>query len=215
MLFGMGIVSNRVFQRIYEKARRAEELPWHREAPPALLQRVVRKRRGSNGSRRRALDIGCGAGVYSCWLAENGHDVTGIDFNARAIEMSEQRARERSLNVAFEQADALRWSTDSKFDVILDSGCLHGFTGDDREAYRRRIKRWLDHDGDYVLVHFAKRHALDWRPMGPRRKTRGEILALFSPDFSETESEIEEARLPLPLGPVVHIRTYWLRHNRS
>ncbi len=211
----MAIVSHRIFSRIYARADKPEDLPWHRDNPPSLLRQVVRQRRGSNGSRRSALDIGCGAGVYACWLAENGHRVTAIDFAERAISMTRRKARDRGLDIDTQQADVLRWSSAIRFDLVLDAGCLHGFTGRDRLAYKERVLRWLADGGDYVLVHFDRLHRFDWRPVGPRRLSRGEILALFSPELAEVATEFEDMATPLPIGPKVRLRFYWFRHNRA
>ena len=102
-----------------------------------------------------------------------------------------------------------------RFDVILDSGCLHGFTGKDRTTYRDRILDWLAGDGDYVLSHFDRRHLLDWRPIGPRRIPRGEILALFSPGLAEKANTTMDRKTPLPIGPVIRVGTYWFKRNRA
>jgi trans-aconitate methyltransferase len=36
----------------------------------------------------RALDLGCGAGRSSIWLAERGWQVTGVDFSDAALELA-------------------------------------------------------------------------------------------------------------------------------
>src|SRR6185437_1876146 len=68
--------AQKFFDRVYAHAHGPDVLPWHRDAPPALLTRVVaeRTRAGSSG---RALDIGCGSGVFSVWLAPGGAYVLG------------------------------------------------------------------------------------------------------------------------------------------
>jgi 2-polyprenyl-3-methyl-5-hydroxy-6-metoxy-1,4-benzoquinol methylase len=49
-------------------AGQPERLPWHREQPGALLQAAAQAR----ATRGRALDVGCGARVFSGWLAQQG-----------------------------------------------------------------------------------------------------------------------------------------------
>jgi 2-polyprenyl-3-methyl-5-hydroxy-6-metoxy-1,4-benzoquinol methylase len=44
----------------------------------------------------RAIDIGCGAGHNAAWLADQGLEVTGVDFADHAIE----RARSKFGEVA-------------------------------------------------------------------------------------------------------------------
>ena len=49
----------------------------------------------------RALDIGCGEGFYSLYLASLGFDVVGIDLSDRAVELARQNAKRAGLNVSF------------------------------------------------------------------------------------------------------------------
>jgi len=85
------------------------------------------------------------------------------------------------------------------FDLVLDSGCLHHLPSSALAAYRARLHRWLLSGGDYVLVHFGKRHPLDWRPIGPMRRPREAITTLFS-----------SLRLALPVGPNALGRAGWM-----
>jgi 2-polyprenyl-3-methyl-5-hydroxy-6-metoxy-1,4-benzoquinol methylase len=48
-----------------------------------------------------ALDLGCGAGQNSTWLAELGWSVTGIDVAPSAIALAEQTARDAGVSVGF------------------------------------------------------------------------------------------------------------------
>ncbi len=56
------------------------------------------------------LDVGCGVGNLTCWLAEQvgtTGKVLGVDFDQKQIEVARQRAEARGIrNVSFEQADA-------------------------------------------------------------------------------------------------------------
>ena len=65
-------------------APQPEKLPWHRDEPDALLRRAVEAR----AARGRALDVGCGAGVFTVWLAQSGMETVGIDLFPEAITMA-------------------------------------------------------------------------------------------------------------------------------
>jgi SAM-dependent methyltransferase len=207
----MPIADRQFFERVYGKAKSADMLPWHRTNPPTLLERAVRDGKKATG---RALDIGCGSGVFSVYLARAGYRVTSLDFAEGAIHLAKRTAGEAGVELNAVRADVLTWTTSDRFDVILDSGCLHGFRGEERERYRDKIVSWLDDHGDFVLVHFDRMHRLDWRPIGPRRIPRAQILALFSPALAEKTHTTEDLTTPLPIGPTVRIGTYWFRHNR-
>jgi cyclopropane fatty-acyl-phospholipid synthase-like methyltransferase len=173
-----------------------------------MLQRVVRER----GARRgRALDLGCGAGAYSIYLAQQGYQVTGVDYLAEPIRMAQESAQAQGASVRFIQADALTWESDGMFDLVLDSGCLHTLHPSERPAYRKRLLSWLNHAADYVLIHFGKRHPLDWRPVGPRRRGRAQIVDEFQNDVLLRVYAEEIHAAPLPVGPKVLIGSFWFR----
>ena len=64
-------------------------LPWDTARPSSELQRVLTQHAIQPC---RALDIGCGTGSSSIWLAHQGFEVTGLDAAALAVEQA-RRAR--------------------------------------------------------------------------------------------------------------------------
>ncbi len=53
----------------------------------------------------KALDLACGAGRNALWLAEHGWEVTAVDGAAAAIEILQNRAAERGLEINAVLAD--------------------------------------------------------------------------------------------------------------
>lgn len=196
----------RIFEGIYSATREPEGLPWHREEPPALLDQIL-ARRLSPG---RALDVGCGEGVAAVHLAKQGYRVVGVDFAGAAIELAKARARDGGVELELRRTDVLDYEADGEFDLVLDSGCLHHVPAGKIAAYRAKLDRWLLPGGDYLLVHFGKRHPFDWRPVGPRRTRRDDIIRLFSPMRLEAYEETY-FHLALPVGPVALAGVYWFR----
>ena len=201
-----------VMRKFYRKAAgRTEKLPWHRETPETILVDAVRER----GGRGRALDAGCGAGVLSVWMAEQGMDVTGVDLFPEAVAMAEQRAKEHGVRATFIAADLLEWTPPQPFDFVFDSACLHALVGGSVAAYKRQLLQWLQPGGDYVLLHWGKRHPLDWRPIGPRRRSEKEIVAIFAPELELLRTDVTDFDAPLPFGPKVRGVGYWFRRSSS
>jgi SAM-dependent methyltransferase len=202
------MLNRQVQEMFYRKAKTAEELPWHRDEPGRFLKEVVRER----GSPGRALDLGCGSGVFAVYMAKRGGQVTGIDLMPRAIEMARERAARENARVEWVHGDLLEWTPSVQFDLILDSGCLHSLIGGDLRRYRAQLLSWLAPGGDYILGHFGKRGFLDWRPVGPARRTRSEIVAFFSPELKELKYESElMTGIPLPIGPSVQGQGFWFQ----
>lgn len=190
-------------------AGQPERLPWHQEEPPRILTTAVSAR----GGRGRALDVGCGAGVFTTWLAEQGLETTGIDLFPEAIAMARARAERHGVTPELVTGDLFAYTSPRPFDVVFDSGCLHSLVGGSVAKYKQKLLEWLSPGGDYVLGHWGKRHALDWRPVGPRRRSETTITSLFAPELQLVESEATDFETPLPFGPVVRGVGYWFRRG--
>lgn len=199
-----------IMQKFYRQAEgHPERLPWHQEDPPAILARAVAAR----GGRGRALDVGCGAGVFSVWLAEQGFEVTGIDLFAEATSMARERAQRHGVTVELITGDLFAFAPERPFDLVFDSGCLHSLVGGDVDAYKRQLMRWTASGSEYVLGHWGKRSIFDWRPIGPKRRSERAVRKIFEPDFRLIDLDITDFPAPMPFGPVVRGVGYWFRRG--
>ncbi len=105
-----------------------------------------------------ALDLGCGTGDSSIYLAKNGWRVTGVDFVARAVDKARAKAEANKVAVNFVRADVTRLSSGgigSTFGLIVDNGCLHGMSAEDRDAYVREVTAVAAPDARLLLVEFV------------------------------------------------------------
>src|SRR5690242_1448655 len=102
---------------------REGNLPWDTGRPSSELQAVV----SQNAIRPcRALEIGCGTGTNSVWLAQQGFEVTGLDIAPLAIEQAEKLARAAGVQARFLAADVLRLpDLGGPFEFFFDRGCYH------------------------------------------------------------------------------------------
>ncbi|MEO8445529.1 MAG: class I SAM-dependent methyltransferase, partial [Gammaproteobacteria bacterium] len=180
----MAILSNdtdsHVFERLYNKAKTAADLPWFSAEPPAVLVEAL-------GARERpgtALDVGCGAGTYSLYMARQGYRVTAVDFMPQAIEMLTRQAAAARLDITAVHADVTKWVAPQAFDVVLDVGCLHSLDQRHHALYKAQLLRWLAPGGDFVLVHCGRRGWWDWWPIGPNRIATGQVTAMLGPELS-------------------------------
>jgi SAM-dependent methyltransferase len=105
----------------------------------------------------KALDLGCGTGDNAIYLAEHGWQVTGADFVANAVDKARAKAAAKKVDVTFARADVTRLSSEgvgSDFDLIVDNGCLHGMSPEDRLAYVREVTAVAAPQGRLLLVEF-------------------------------------------------------------
>ena len=105
-----------------------------------------------------ALDVGCGTGDTSIYLAQHGWRATGIDFVPKAVEKARAKADATGVTVDFRQADATQLSSQgigTGFDLIVDNGCLHGMSDVDRDAYVREVAAVAAANARLLLVEFT------------------------------------------------------------
>lgn len=71
-----------------------------------------------------ALDLGCGLGQNSIWLAGRGWTVTGVDIAANAIDGARRAATEAGVDVDFAVADVREWQPAAQFDLVISTFAL-------------------------------------------------------------------------------------------
>lgn len=200
------------FLATYDWARRWQNLPWAHEEPTLFLSEVCRGRAPG-----RALDLGCGSGTDSVFLAGMGWEVTALDFMPRALEYTRRRAVERGLELQLVEADITGWQPPATYDLVLDHGLLHNMDAARHGAYRERVLQALATEGDFILVHWHPLFAGqgDGR-MGPTRRDRATIKGFFAPELEERWFACEEFEdLPDMVGGGMTQACYWFRRNRA
>lgn len=99
----------------------------------------------------RAIDLGCGEGRNAIWLAEQGWDVTGVDFSTIGIEKARRLATERGVEVAWLVEDLRSWSPPvAAFDLVAVV-YVH-FSQPDRERLVRASLAAVAPGGTWVWV---------------------------------------------------------------
>jgi len=66
------------------------------------------------------LDLGCGPGRHCLALAKMGYEVTGVDTSDFLLSRAKEKARKFKLPVKFIRANMLDYSSDTKFDLIVN-----------------------------------------------------------------------------------------------
>lgn len=169
----------------WDERYRSGQTPWDTGITPPEVQRFWKERpRPAAGA--FALDIGCGTGLNTLFLAKQGLCAIGFDLSGQALQLALRRrnatGRRELLNsggdATFVQADVSRVPLDRLGAVYaLDIGCLHSLPDELRPAYAAGIHRALTDDG-YFHLYVFDRNSSD----GPGAKgmREGEVAALFA-----------------------------------
>jgi cyclopropane fatty-acyl-phospholipid synthase-like methyltransferase len=151
----------------------------------------------------RVVDVGCGTGALSLFLASRGHQVVGVDAVPAAIEAARAKAEPQGLTVDFVVGDVLETlpSLEAGFDAVVDVGFFHALTDEQRPQFARVLADALAPGGVYAMLCFSDRVP---GAFGPRRVSEAEIRATFSgPEFSVREVRPAELRTAVAERPVI------------
>jgi cyclopropane fatty-acyl-phospholipid synthase-like methyltransferase len=151
------------------------------------------------------LDVGCGSGDLSIYLAQLGHQVVGIDFVEAAITNAQERINSLPTEVArllnFQVADALKLShLQQKFGAVVDSGFLHLFDADQCDRFVDEVALTLLPYGRYYLHEFAIEFPV---PNVPRQINADELKSRFTADKGWHIKEIQSVEFLSRVAPPV------------
>lgn len=135
--------------------------------PTPLLVRITGQLAPGN-----ALDLACGTGRNAIWLAEQGWHVTAVDGARTAIEILNQRAAERRLEIQTSTADLERL----EFNIEPDSWDLIANCYYLQRSLLPALKQGVRRGGvAIVIVHLAEPgHDVSYKRANP-----GELRSFF------------------------------------
>ncbi len=168
----------------------SKQARWDTGITPPELVRLVEDEGLPPG---RALDLGCGTGTNTLYLADKGWQAVGVDFVADAVRTARRRARQHGVagRTRFLVGDVCRLDRlplDAPVDLCVDIGCAHSLSAAQRAQYAEQVARVLRPGGLLLLYMF--------RPTEQRRVglEPEAVEALFSEHFRLQLVEIGEDR---------------------
>ena len=113
------------------------------------------------GPPQSALELGCGLGRFSRFMARQGVRTTGVDFSPVAISRARGRVAKDGFRPEFLVGDVTHLEMlDGPFDVSFDVGCFHCLDPQGQRAYVSEVHRLLKPGGTHLIW------ALDSAPGG-------------------------------------------------
>lgn len=152
-----GRVGFRWYQVVYHLIYRLRLIIWQRPHPPADLVRLVEGPAALPAG--RALDLGCGTGTDTTYLASHGWQVTAIDMVPKALAMAERRASTAGVTARFIAGDVTRLSDldiGDGYHLVVDFGCFHTLPDDRRTAYVTSVTQVVADRATLLLYGFHR-----------------------------------------------------------
>ena len=138
-------------QTSYEEKYRREDYYWGIE-PNRLCYEIMKLRPPVRPY--RVLDIGCGEGRDSVFLARNGYSVSGFDISESGLNKARQLALAHHTEADFFKADLLTYQPEGETDIVFSSGVLHDLPQAKRKPLIDQLKTCTAPHGIHVLNVF-------------------------------------------------------------
>ena len=186
---GSNIVQSPTFSRGIERMSKRKR--WNeRYAKKALVWSAGPNQQFAREARTlppgRALDVACGEGRNAIWLAEQGWDVTAVDFSETGIDKGKQIAEKRGVHVNWVVEDVSTWQFPThEFDLVA---VLYLHTDSpEREKWLSNVLHSVKVNGTFLYIgHDASN--IDSGVGGPQDPDQ-------VPSVSEIGSALEDFRI--------------------
>jgi cyclopropane fatty-acyl-phospholipid synthase-like methyltransferase len=160
---------------------------------PVELKSLVQQ-----NAHRTSLELGCGIGRFSRYLAQQGLHATGVDFSPIAIAKARKRAARDDLRPEFLVGDVTHLDAlKGPFDICFDVGCFHCLTPDMQQGYVSEVFRLLKRGSVHLI--WAMDKAPSDIPLSPDI-----VKETFAPGFELQKAQKSRRR-------IVRSHWYWLR----
>ena len=131
------------------------------------------------------LDIGCGIGAQSVWLARQGINVTAIDISASAIEQLRAITGRRGLSIKSRVADIVNLAQsgtsfhNNTLDCVVDVCAIQHLTEVCAFTVIRAAGRWLKPGGRIFSIMAADLGNREGGPLGLRLASKEQVVKMF------------------------------------
>lgn len=147
----------RWYQMVYRTIYRLGLVVWQRQAPANDLVALVE---GPDALPvGRALDLGCGTGTDTVYLAKRGWEVTAVEMVPQALAAARRRAAAEGVAPRFVEGDVTRLhdlGIGTGYDLVVDFGCFHTLPDDQRGAYVTEVSEAVAPGATLLLYGFRQ-----------------------------------------------------------
>jgi len=146
---------------VWEREYRNPKLVTKNEGPQADTLRFLKflkKKEKFKLEYKSILDLGCGTGRNSNYLADAGNNVIGIEISKTALSIAKERARDLNLDVDYRLGDIGEEYEikDNSIDLVLDVTSSNSLNEKGRGIYLNEVNRVLKKGGYFFVRALAK-----------------------------------------------------------
>ena len=157
---------------------------WKTDQPQKELVEAIDS--GLFPKNQRVIDVGCGNGQVSRWLAGQGFAVLGLDYSAAAIENCRRLSAGHPNAPIFKVADLCR--EDLRLEPVfslVDRGCFHRIVGNLRHLFAQNIARATVEGGHFLLLAgtFKDARVVNYSGVRSEQKLREHVGEIFGDHF--------------------------------
>jgi SAM-dependent methyltransferase len=161
---------------------------------------------------QRVIDVGCGNGELSRWLAAQGFAVLGLDYSAAAIENCRHLSAGQPNAPIFEVADLC--DEDLRLEPafsLIDRGCFHRIVGNLRPVFAQNIADATVQGGHLLLLAgtFQDARVVNYSGVRSEQQLREHVGEIFGDHFiiERAEPALINAREGQEATPAV---AFWM-----
>jgi tellurite methyltransferase len=177
---GQGLSADGEVRRL-ATVERPPRSPWGREygnTPDRFIwgtrpSDLARDATELTGHQARVLDLGCGEGRDSVFLAEQGHEVVGVDVALDGLRKGQLLAEDRGVRVRWVCTALPDLPARGPFDLVYSCGSIHYVARGDRGALFARLRGLTRPGGHHAHVVFTERRIY---------REKNEVVHYFTPD---------------------------------
>ncbi len=121
--------------------------PWGDVRIPPELKELLK-----TAKPKSSLELGCGLGRFSRFVAQQGVAATAVDFSPVAIEKAIARAKDDAAPPHYLVGDVTKLDALSgPFDIAFDVGCFHCLDVAQERAYAAEMARLISPGGTLLI----------------------------------------------------------------
>ena len=161
-----------------------EALPWDIGVEAPELVAVFKSLKTTP---QHTLEIGCGTGTNSIWMAQQGCRVVAVDISPTAIANAKEKMKAANVDVDFRTWNIIEKSpvAEASVDFVFDRGVYHVMEAEQRTVFIDRVAAALSDNGYWLCLAGCADEHRDANEEGPPQLKASDLI-----DYAQEQFEV-------------------------